>query len=118
MNGGEGKCMYIDTTGTFRPQNLVSISERFGMTTTEVMDNVAHARCYNTDHLQSLLVKGSAMMSESRYSLLVIDSLIHLFRVEYLGRGELCDRQIKLNQVLRKLNSIADTVSLHSCFLS
>ncbi|KAF8947298.1 recombinase rad51, partial [Haplosporangium bisporale] len=27
MNGGEGKCLYIDTEGTFRPERLLSIAE-------------------------------------------------------------------------------------------
>jgi len=27
--GGEGKAMYIDTEGTFRPERLVDIAERF-----------------------------------------------------------------------------------------
>ncbi len=28
MGGGEGKAMYIDTEGTFRPQRLAQIAER------------------------------------------------------------------------------------------
>lgn len=28
MGGGEGKAMYIDTEGTFRPQRLMQIAER------------------------------------------------------------------------------------------
>jgi DNA repair protein RAD51 len=27
--GGEGKAMYIDTEGTFRPERLLEIAERF-----------------------------------------------------------------------------------------
>jgi DNA repair protein RAD51 len=29
--GGEGKALYIDTEGTFRPERLVDIAARFGM---------------------------------------------------------------------------------------
>jgi hypothetical protein len=29
QGGGEGKALYIDTEGTFRPERLVSIAERF-----------------------------------------------------------------------------------------
>jgi RecA/RadA recombinase len=28
QGGGEGKALYIDTEGTFRPQRLVSIAEK------------------------------------------------------------------------------------------
>ena len=31
--GGEGKCMYVDTEGTFRPERLLSVSERFALLT-------------------------------------------------------------------------------------
>jgi DNA repair protein RAD51 len=44
--GGEGKAMYIDTEGTFRPERLVSIAERFGLDPSEVLENVAYARAH------------------------------------------------------------------------
>jgi len=31
QGGGEGKAMYIDTEGTFRPQRLVEIAARYGL---------------------------------------------------------------------------------------
>ena len=31
QGGGEGKALFIDTEGTFRPQRLVAIAERYGM---------------------------------------------------------------------------------------
>lgn len=47
--GGEGKAMYIDTEGTFRPERLISIAERFGLDGNEVLENVAIARAHNCD---------------------------------------------------------------------
>jgi len=44
QGGAEGKAMYIDTEGTFRPQRLISIAERFGMDPSAVLDNVAYAK--------------------------------------------------------------------------
>ena len=67
MGGGEGKCLYIDTEGTFRPVRLLSVAERLGLNGEEVLDNVAYARAYNADHQQQLLIHASALMSESRY---------------------------------------------------
>ena len=44
-NGGaEGKCLYIDTEGTFRPERLLAVAERFGLQGNDVLDNVAYAR--------------------------------------------------------------------------
>jgi DNA repair protein RAD51 len=31
QGGGEGKALYIDTEGTFRPDRLQAIAERFGL---------------------------------------------------------------------------------------
>lgn len=67
MGGGEGKCLYIDTEGTFRPVRLLSVAERYGLNGEEVLDNVAYARAYNADHQQQLLASAGALMSESRW---------------------------------------------------
>lgn len=100
QGGGEGKCLYIDTEGTFRPERLLSVSstsdfayilnenflafryfipisqvaERYKLSQNDVLDNVACARAYNTDHQTKLLVHAAAMMAESRYALMIVDS--------------------------------------------
>jgi RecA/RadA recombinase len=71
-----GKCLYIDTEGTFRPERLLAVAERFGLSGNDVLDNVAYARAYNTDHQTQLLVQASAMMAESRYALIVVSSFL------------------------------------------
>lgn len=139
MNGGEGKCLYIDTEGTFRPERLLAVAERYKLTSEEVLDNVAYARAYNTDHQTSLLVTAAAMMSESRsviycspkldllvfsinyshllfydfrYALLIVDSAMALYRTDYSGRGELSARQMHLARFLRMLLRLADEVNI------
>lgn len=108
MGGGEGKCLYIDTEGTFRPVRLAAVAKRYGLSEEEVMDNVAYARAYNTDHQTKLLQQASAMMSESRFSLMIVDSLTSLYRTDFSGRGELSARQMHLAQFLRALMRLAD----------
>lgn len=108
MGGGEGKCLYIDTEGTFRPQRLMAVAERWGLNGEEVLDNVAYARAYNVDHQMTLLIQASAMMSESRFSLLIVDSLTSLYRTDFSGRGELSARQMHLAKFLRALLRLAD----------
>lgn len=81
--------MYIDTEGTFRPERLLAIAEKFKMDGQAVLDNVAFARAFNTDHQMQLLIQASAMMAESRYALLIVDSATALYRTDYCGRGEL-----------------------------
>lgn len=48
MGGGEGKCLYIDTEGTFRPTRVLAVAERFGLDGQEVLDNIAYARSVPT----------------------------------------------------------------------
>lgn len=66
MGGGEGKALYIDSEGTFRPERLLAIAERYGLNGSDVLDNIAYARAYNSDHQTQLLVQASAMMTETR----------------------------------------------------
>ncbi|KAH8835716.1 Rad51-domain-containing protein [Flagelloscypha sp. PMI_526] len=108
MGGGEGKCLYIDTEGTFRPVRLLAVAERFGMNGEEVLDNVAYARAYNADHQNQLLTIAGALMSESRFCLLIVDSCTALYRTDFSGRGELSSRQNHLGKFLRTLQRLAD----------
>jgi DNA repair protein RAD51 len=108
QGGAEGKALYIDTEGTFRPQRLVQIAERFGLSSGDVLDNVAYARAHNTDHQLQLLVSAASMMAENRFALIVVDSATCLYRSEFNGRGELSARQIHLGKFLRGLQKLAD----------
>ena len=120
MGGGEGKCLYIDTEGTFRPVRLLSVAERYGLNGEEVLDNIAYARAYNADHQLDLLNQAAFMMSESRhsltvividvfrFSLLIVDSCTSLYRTDFSGRGDLAARQAHLAKFLRMLQRLAD----------
>lgn len=44
MGGAQGKAMYIDTEGTFRPERLVQIANHYGLVPEDVLNNVAYAR--------------------------------------------------------------------------
>mmetsp|Transcript_72456 Transcript_72456/g.235363 ORF Transcript_72456/g.235363 Transcript_72456/m.235363 type:complete len:396 (+) Transcript_72456:91-1278(+) len=106
--GGESKALYIDTEGTFRPERLVQIAQRYGLNEEDVLENVTYARAYNAEHQEKLLTEAAGVFCESRYALLIVDSATGLFRTDYSGRSELADRQQALNRFLRKLQRIAD----------
>jgi DNA repair protein RAD51 len=108
MGGGEGKCLYIDTEGTFRPVRCLAVANRFGLSGEEVLDNVAYARAYNSDHQLELLNQAAQMMTETRFSLLIVDSATSLYRTDFAGRGELSSRQTHLAKFMRTLQRLAD----------
>jgi DNA repair protein RAD51 len=106
--GAEGKAIYIDTEGTFRPNKLQAIAERFGMDPALVLENVAYARAHNSEHQMELLKLAAAIMAQDRYALIVVDSATALFRTDYTGRGELSERQMQMAQFLRQLTRLAE----------
>jgi len=108
QGGGEGKALYIDTEGTFRPERIIAIAERYGLNGDDVLDNIAYARAFNTDHQSQLLLQASAMMAENRFAVIVVDSATALYRTDYSGRGELSARQMHLARFLRTLQRLAD----------
>ncbi|GMN52914.1 hypothetical protein TIFTF001_022056 [Ficus carica] len=112
QGGGEGKAMYIDAEGTFRPQRLIQIADRFGLNGADVLENVAYARAYNTDHQSRLLLEAASMMVETRFALMIVDSATALYRTDFSGRGELSARQMHLAKFLRSLQKLADEVEI------
>jgi len=100
MGGGNGKALYIVSEGSFRPERLVSIAERYGLCRDQVLHNVSFARAYNTDHQAHLLHQAYAMMAETSYALVVVDSVIALYRTDYSGRGDLPERQMHMARFL------------------
>lgn len=59
-------------------------------------------------HQSELLNVLGESFKEGTYRLLVIDSIMNCFRVDFCGRGELSDRQQKLNVYLHRLVEIAE----------
>jgi len=56
--------MYIDTEGCFRPNRLVAIAERFGVSAEQVLENVVFARANNSEQQMELLKQAAALMAE------------------------------------------------------
>ena len=74
----------------------------------EVLDNVICARAHNSEQQMELLADAAALMSDNRYALIIVDSATALYRSDYMGRGELSDRQIQLGQFLRQLTRLGE----------
>jgi DNA repair protein RadA len=113
QGGANGKCIFIDTEGTFRPARIKQIAEAKGANAEKVLKNILVARAFNSDHQMLLLERVSEMIKEGEpIKLMIIDSLTAHFRAEYSGRGQLADRQQKLNRYIHNLMKLAETHNL------
>jgi DNA repair protein RadA len=110
--GLEGKALYIDTEGTFRPERIVQMAKAVGIDPDEALANIKVGKAYNSDHQMLLAEKAEQLIKEENIKLIIVDSLMGHFRSEYVGRGTLADRQQKLNRHLAYLMKVADTYNI------
>jgi len=111
--GAEGKAVYIDTEGTFRPERIRQIAESKGLNPESVLKNILVARAFNSDHQILLIDKvGELIKDGEKIRIVIVDSLTAHFRAEFSGRGMLADRQQKLNKYLHNLMKMAEQYNL------
>ncbi len=132
-----GSAIFIDTEDTFRPERIDDMvrglpddaidalldqrdieggpNDEAALTalTESVLDQIHVAKAFNSNHQILLAEKAEEIASESQddeypVRLLCVDSLTAHFRAEYVGRGELAERQQKLNKHLHDLMRVGD----------
>ncbi|AFK17858.1 DNA repair and recombination protein RadA [Haloferax mediterranei ATCC 33500] len=132
-----GGCIFIDSEDTFRPERIDdmvrgleddvleatladrdiegSIDDEETMTALvdDFLDKIHVAKAFNSNHQILLAEKAKELAGDHEDSdwpvrLLCVDSLTAHFRAEYVGRGELAERQQKLNKHLHDLMRIGD----------
>jgi len=135
--GLHGRAVFIDSEDTFRPERIddmvrglpeeklegaMEAHEVEGSiddeeTLTELveafLDKIHVAKGFNSNHQMLLAEKAKEIASEYEDDdwparLLAVDSLTAHFRAEYVGRGELADRQQKLNKHLHDLEKVGN----------
>ncbi len=107
--GLEGHAVWIDTEGTFRPSRIEQLAVARGLDPKETLQNIKIGRAYSSDHQVLLIDKTPELINKDpKIKLVVVDSMMALFRAEYIGRGTLADRQQKVNVILHSLQRIAD----------
>ena len=139
--GLHNRCVFIDTEDTFRPERIDDMVrgldediiehelEKRGIggsaddpdaleaLVDSFLDKIHVAKGYNTDHQLLLAENASDVCKENAdtdwpVGLICVDSLTAHFRAEFVGRGDLAQRQQKLNTHLFELSSAAKE---HNC---
>ncbi|WP_128903986.1 DNA repair and recombination protein RadA [Halorubrum amylolyticum] len=137
-NGGlDGGCIFVDTEDTFRPERIddmvrglddeilademerreiegtPSDEEAMEELIEAFLDQIHVAKAFNSNHQILLAEKAKELAGEHEESewpvrIVCVDSLTAHFRAEYVGRGELAERQQKLNKHLHDLMRLGD----------
>ncbi|TYT63659.1 DNA repair and recombination protein RadA [Natrialba swarupiae] len=137
VGGLHGSAIFVDSEDTFRPERIDDMvrglpddvidatledreiegsagdEEAMDELIEDVLDKIHVAKAFNSNHQMLLAEKAKELASEHEESeypvrLLAIDSLTAHFRAEYVGRGELADRQQKLNKHLHDLDKVGN----------
>jgi DNA repair protein RadA len=139
--GLRGSVIFIDSEDTFRPERIDDMvrgldDERIQATmddrgidgspddddamdelVEDVLEKIHVAKGFNSNHQMLLAEKAQELADEHEDTewpirLLNVDSLTAHFRAEYVGRGELAERQQKLNKHLHDLDRVGN---LYNC---
>ncbi|MGM0399426.1 MAG: DNA repair and recombination protein RadA [Halobacteriota archaeon] len=135
--GLEGSAIFVDSEDTFRPERIDDMVKGLSEEALEAtkadreiegslddedvmdelvqdfLDHIHVAKAFNSNHQILLAEKAKEVASEHEDTdwpvrMLAVDSLTAHFRAEYVGRGELADRQQKLNKHLHDLLRMGD----------
>ncbi len=141
VGGLHGCAIFVDSEDTFRPERIDDMvrgledevinatledreiegtaadEEAVDELVDDILDKIHVAKAFNSNHQMLLAEKAKELAGEHEDSdypvrLLAVDSLTAHFRAEYVGRGELADRQQKLNKHLHDIDKVGN---LYNC---
>ena len=111
-----GSAVYIDTEGTFSSERIVHIAERFSVK--EPLESILYFRPINVVELEDFVVEElNALIRDKGVRLIVIDSIIALYRSQFKGIEWLARRQQRINYVLdwlKRLSTLYDVVVVYT----
>lgn len=110
--GLDGKVLFIDTEGTFRPERIEQLAKEQGLDPKQTLDNIFVVRATTTEQQILAAERADKLIRENNVKLIVVDSMMSLFRSEFIGRGALNERQGKLNTHIHKLIQLAESYNL------
>lgn len=110
QGGVDGVVCWIDSESTFRAERIKQIAESRGLDPDESLKNIKVGRAFNSDHQMLMVDKITEMIKNgTNIKLVIVDSLMNHFRAEFIGRGQLSDRQQKLNRHIHDLAKLVNS---------
>jgi len=110
--GAAGRALYIDTEGTFSPQRIRAVARRLGVDEAEALRSVYVERVESVVAMEhAVRVRAPQLIEGKNVKLVVVDSVIALYRAQFRGREWLAARQQRLNYVLDWLKRLGRVYS-------
>ncbi|MDQ6863526.1 MAG: AAA family ATPase [Thermoproteota archaeon] len=104
------KAIYIDTEGKFRSDRIDSVAKARGLKPKIILQNIQVASPLNSHQQEEWIERAcSAIKSDSKIKMLIIDSIINLYKADYPGPSTLPKRQQQLNKYMHMLSNIAQS---------
>lgn len=111
--GAEGMAVWIDSESTLRPEFIKKLAQAKGLDDETSLKNFRGVRSFNSDHQMLLVEKVEDLIKEGLpIKLIIVDSLMSHFRSDFSGRGQLADRQQKLNKHMHALMKLANKYNI------
>jgi DNA repair protein RadA len=112
--GVGGAAIYLDTEEAFSPSRISSIAQRFDLDPNEALDNIYVIKVINAVDLEDRIKFDVVrLVEQANVKLIVVDSIIALYRAEFKGRERLAERQQRLNYILDWLMRIAKVYNVY-----
>jgi len=105
---------YIDTEGGFRENKIKLMAGARRLDWNSLRQNIHIAEPRDSQEQEVCIEEASGLLarSDSKIKLLILDSLMYHYRTEYPNRSDLSERAHRLNIVMHKLRSIAQTKNI------
>lgn len=97
-----GRVLYLDTTGTFRPERIIQIQQQLGINF-DFLHQITVSRLTNT----SEQIKSLKNVQDNNFSLIVIDNITDLFSYEYQKQESTYQKNLIFMNYMHNLSNFA-----------
>jgi DNA repair protein RadA len=112
--GVGGAAVYLDTEEAFSPSRIINIARRFDLDPNEALDNIYVIKVVNAADLEDRIkLDVVKLIEQANVKLIIVDSIIALYRAEFRGRERLAERQQRLNYILDWIMRIAKAYNVY-----
>lgn len=107
QGGLEGKVFFIDSEGTFSATRVGEMALGHGLEPVQVLENILVARALDSRHQTRIVQRINEIAEDENIKLVIIDSIASHFRADYIGTGQIAERQQRIMQHASSLTNLA-----------